>query len=427
MKLVDWTIVTLFVAALVGCQRSTAPPSTTENVQSNKSTETEPVADAKAQAVAAKDALFKRLSTRLMEAMGNGGPAAAIEICSREAPRLAEEVGKEHAVSIGRTSFKLRNPKNSPPEWARPLIEQRAAEPKFVDLPDGRTGALLPIKLKAQCLACHGPTEQIADEVKSQLAKLYPDDQATGFQEGDLRGWFWVEAPARSAQAREADDNAPADGDEAAAPGPGRGMMGRGMMGRGMMGRGMMGRGMMGRGMMAGNREDMTTIHTMFANRDKIRRTVKSLPNGAEAITESDDPKIAALIQAHVPAMEGRIHEDNPLPPMTFHPVFVALRKHADDYSFEYENTDKGVKATYTAEDPFVVMLVREHAKLVSRFIKNGMDEIHKPYKLPEPEAATDAKEPSTTNPLNKKTRNVREGQKRASTDEPNTESPIPR
>jgi len=28
-------------------------------------------------------------------------------------------------------------------------------------------------------------------------------------------------------------------------------------------------------------------------------------------------------------------------------------------------------------------MLVQEHAKLVSRFVKNGMEEIHKPYNLP--------------------------------------------
>ena len=57
-------------------------------------------------ALAAKDELFKQLSTRLIEAMSNGGPAAAIEVCSREAPEIAAVVGKEHGVWIGRTSFK---------------------------------------------------------------------------------------------------------------------------------------------------------------------------------------------------------------------------------------------------------------------------------------------------------------------------------
>jgi len=163
-------------------------------------------------------------------------------------------------------------------------------------------------------------------------------------------------------------------------PGMGRGK-GRGP-GRGQ-GRGK-GRGMgRGPGAMGGMRADMTTLHTMFANRDKIKRTVKMLPNGAEATTESDNKMIAALLQEHVPAMEGRVIENKPLPPMTFHPVFVELIKHAKDYTLEYKETKKGMKVTYRAEDPFVVMLVQEHAKLVSRFIKNGMKEIHTPYTLP--------------------------------------------
>lgn len=152
-------------------------------------------------ALAAKEALFKKLSARLMEAMGNGGPAAAIEVCSREAPRIAERVGQEFGVKIGRTSFRLRNPQNAPPDWVTPLIEDRPKEAKFVDLPEKHTGALLPIMLKVQCLACHGPKDQIGDDVQRQLAKLYPDDQATGFQEGDLRGWFWVDVPGRASDA----------------------------------------------------------------------------------------------------------------------------------------------------------------------------------------------------------------------------------
>ena len=147
------------------------------------------------------------------------------------------------------------------------------------------------------------------------------------------------------------------------------------------MGRGF--RGGRGPGGMAAMRPDMTTIHGMFGDRDKIRRTVKMLPNGAEATTESDDSKIAALIQDHVPNMDGRVVSNEPLPPMTFHPVFVELIKNADKYTLDYEETETGVKVTYHSDDPYVVMLVQEHAKLVSRFIKNGMEEIHADYDLP--------------------------------------------
>jgi len=47
------------------------------------------------------------------------------------------------------------------------------------------------------CVVCHGDPAQIPDAVLAALAARYPDDRATGFAEGDLRGWFWVEVPAR--------------------------------------------------------------------------------------------------------------------------------------------------------------------------------------------------------------------------------------
>jgi hypothetical protein len=127
--------------------------------------------------------------------MQSAGPVAAIRVCSQEAPEIAQEVGEEHRVAIGRTSLKLRNPHNQPPDWARELMSPEAVEPQFVELPDGHSGALLPIKLQAKCTMCHGPEEEIAQPIRDQLSQLYPDDQATGFEEGDLRGWFWVEVP----------------------------------------------------------------------------------------------------------------------------------------------------------------------------------------------------------------------------------------
>ena len=140
--------------------------------------------------------LFQRLSGRLMQAMGEQGPAAAITVCQTEAPQIAADVSEQQGLSIGRTGVRLRNPNNQPPAWAKPLTDQKTDTPTFVTLSNGQAAALLPIKLQGTCLMCHGPKEQIAPLVAAQLAKLYPDDQATGFQEGELRGWFWIELPA---------------------------------------------------------------------------------------------------------------------------------------------------------------------------------------------------------------------------------------
>ncbi len=193
-------IVVLFViASAVGCQSEPDVPSDGEQQEQESASAVPDIhSDPKAKALAAKDALFDELSTRLLGAMSNGGPAAAIEVCSKDAPRLAKEVGEAHGVKIGRTSFKLRNPKNTPPDWTAGMVDERVSEPRFVDLKDGTFGAFLPIKLKPQCMTCHGPEEQIDPAIKDALARLYPEDQATGFQVDELRGWFWVEVPAET-------------------------------------------------------------------------------------------------------------------------------------------------------------------------------------------------------------------------------------
>ena len=43
------------------------------------------------------------------------------------------------------------------------------------------------------CLACHGTA--LAPDVAETLARVYPDDQATGFDLGDIRDAFSIELP----------------------------------------------------------------------------------------------------------------------------------------------------------------------------------------------------------------------------------------
>ena len=145
--------------------------------------------------LAAKDALFTKLSGRLMEAMTSQGPAAAIAVCQKEAPAIAKAVSDEQGLQIGRTGVRLRNPGNVAPSWAEDLVRDKIDTPTFVTLDNGHSAALLPIKLQSQCLLCHGPKAEIAPVIQEQLTKLYPNDQATGFKEGELRGWFWIDLP----------------------------------------------------------------------------------------------------------------------------------------------------------------------------------------------------------------------------------------
>lgn len=207
MKKLQTRLLLLPLAAMLvvlGCQDRTTPtasnatesnPGHAERREAIRENDPGPD-DRKSIAVKAKDALFARLSGRLMEVMQSDGPAAAISVCSNEAITIAESVGNEYGVEIGRTSFKLRNPNNKPRDWVKPFVEKRVDTPQYAQLEDGSLGALYPIHISVKCLMCHGGEEDILEAVKPELARRYSDDAATGFKLNDLRGWFWVEITA---------------------------------------------------------------------------------------------------------------------------------------------------------------------------------------------------------------------------------------
>jgi hypothetical protein len=145
-------------------------------------------------------AFQKALQARLGEAMAQGGPPAAIEACSRDASRIAAETGAATGVRLGRASERLRNPANATPAWARAALEAASGrkgadvKPLVADL-GASIGVLLPITVGPACVGCHGPAASLKPAVREALAARYPADRATGYAEGDFRGFLWVEAP----------------------------------------------------------------------------------------------------------------------------------------------------------------------------------------------------------------------------------------
>jgi len=139
-----------------------------------------------------------------------------------------------------------------------------------------------------------------------------------------------------------------------------------------------------GRGMgMGGNQpQDMKTIHALFDDHKKITRTVKNISNGVETVTESDDPKVKALIIEHSWAMKARLEKKQPI--RQWDPLFAELFKHSDKIKMELTNTAKGVKVVETSDDAYVVKLIQAHAAGVSEFVQEGMSVMHKQHDLPD-------------------------------------------
>ncbi len=140
------------------------------------------------------------------------------------------------------------------------------------------------------------------------------------------------------------------------------------------------GKGQMG-GMGGNQPQDMQTIHALFEQHKSITRKVKNIENGVETVTESDDPKVKALIVEHSWAMKARLKNHQPI--RQWDPLFAALFEHADKIKLEITNTAKGVKITETSADPYVVKLIQSHAASISEHVKEGPPSMPKRHELP--------------------------------------------
>lgn len=143
------------------------------------------------------------LQGHLQTAMAEGGPGNAIEVCSRVAPDIAASISEARNLEIGRTSLRVRNTANEPDQWERLVLEgfenaradgQEAQSLRHHDvvIEDGQPVLryMQAIPTGGLCLTCHGA--ELHADVRPALERLYPEDRAVGFAEGDVRGAFTI-------------------------------------------------------------------------------------------------------------------------------------------------------------------------------------------------------------------------------------------
>jgi hypothetical protein len=184
----------LAVAVMAGCQRSDGGAGRVIAADS---------ADV-ARAREAANALGGELMTMLLTALDEWGPEAAVTFCADSAQyRSARH--QAQGRSVRRVGTRLRNPLNGPDSTEAGLLAAFQEALHRGEAP-GDTAFVLrdtihyarPILVAEGCLACHGPRESLAPGVLAILAERYPDDAATGYAVGDLRGAISVRLPRAS-------------------------------------------------------------------------------------------------------------------------------------------------------------------------------------------------------------------------------------
>jgi hypothetical protein len=157
--------------------------------------------------IAARE-LMSSVRGLLAKALAQGGPAAAIHICSDSAQVVGERLSKMHALSIRRVSERWRNVKDAPDSFEtmqlqrfskliRGGVSADSLESAEVVLEDSARVLryMKPILVGEMCLNCHGDAANMKAPVVEALRSRYPGDQALGYSKGDLRGAVSVKVP----------------------------------------------------------------------------------------------------------------------------------------------------------------------------------------------------------------------------------------
>jgi len=141
------------------------------------------------------------LQKALKNAIKEDGLEYAIEICNIDALNITDSISESESVQIKRLAKKYRNPVNETDSAESELFKSyilewlggRLLNPKIIPNKNGNPVYYNPIYVDKLCLNCHG---EIGTNIDSKLAKLinelYPEDKATNFKQGQLRGMWSI-------------------------------------------------------------------------------------------------------------------------------------------------------------------------------------------------------------------------------------------
>ena len=140
--------------------------------------------------------------------MDKSGPEGAIGVCREKAPEMARAASEQTGWAIRRVSLNNRNPKAVPDAWERATLEdfdRRAAakespatlERAEVTIESGQAVQryMRALPTMPLCTQCHGAADKLSPAVTAKLKALYPDDRATGYVVGDIRGAMTLRRP----------------------------------------------------------------------------------------------------------------------------------------------------------------------------------------------------------------------------------------
>lgn len=153
-------------------------------------------------------ALDIAIRQQFMDRLERDEDPVAVYLAYRDnVPRITTETGKQFGVDLSRVSLLPRNATNAPDEWeSRQLTILQFAMEAGIDAQTLELSAIVdevidgkkkkvfrwikPIQMGEHCVTCHG--DAVDTRILDLLKQDYPDDEATGQYEYEMRGAYSV-------------------------------------------------------------------------------------------------------------------------------------------------------------------------------------------------------------------------------------------
>lgn len=179
-------VLAVLALAVVGCAGKTAGEDQEANLEESRKIAQE---------------FMQKLGGTLKKELEAGGAENAIGVCKQVAPALAQAYSSDSRV-VKRVSLKARNQTLGIPDaWEKDVLgrfdhSQKEGRPvavmEFSGVTNDSDGKwfryMKAIPTQPMCLQCHGKPAEISAGVKARLSGEYPEDKATGYSVGEIRG-----------------------------------------------------------------------------------------------------------------------------------------------------------------------------------------------------------------------------------------------
>ena len=146
--------------------------------------------------------LVNKLGSKLKHEIQTNGLLSAASFCNTNAHILTEEVNLHQleGISVKRISLKERSAANIPSEdeaktlrSLQALLDEKKLPAYVVEANPKSYKYYKPLVIQQEaCLKCHGDITK-NPELSEFIKETYPQDKATGYKMGDLRGAILVE------------------------------------------------------------------------------------------------------------------------------------------------------------------------------------------------------------------------------------------